>query len=87
MNKKREASAAVALAVVGLVFATVGLNWLTGTLGVGAVAAEAIAKAVEVGSWGMFLVSIAATGGLVGAGLWGVLKLIAWRAGKAAVIA
>lgn len=78
---------AVTLAVVGLAVGTFGALWLTGTLGVSAATAIAIANAVEVGSWGMFLVAIAATGGLVGAGLWGALRLIMWQAGKAAVVA
>lgn len=87
MQNKREMLGGAAIAMLGLVVAVVGVGWLTGTLGVSAVAAQAIAKAVEVGSWAMFLVAIAATGGIVGAGLWGVLKLILWRAGKAAVVA
>ena len=49
--------------------------------------AESIATAVEAGSWAMFLASIAATGGLVGAGLWGALKLMMKKAGKGAVVA
>ncbi len=72
---------------MGLLVAAFSVMWLTGTLGVSAVTANAIANAVEVGSWGMFLAAIAATGGLVGAGLWGALRLMMWRAGKAAVVA
>lgn len=61
--------------------------WLTGTLGVSAVAAQAIVKAVEVGSWAMFLVAIATTGGLVGAAMWGALKLMARKLGTAGLVA
>lgn len=78
---------AVTLAVVGLALGTFSALWLTGTLGVSGITARAIASAVEAGSWAMFLVAIAATGGLVGAGLWGVLKLMMWRSGRAAVVA
>lgn len=77
----------LSLALVGALVGTVGAMWLTGTLGVSAVTANAIVKAVEVGSWAMFLASIAATGGLVGAGLWGALKLMLAKAGRAAVVA
>lgn len=87
MNSKIQSTGAAGLAVLGIVVGAFSALWLTGTLGVSAATATAIARAVEVGSWGMFLVAIAATGGLVGAGLWGVLKLIMWRAGKAAVVA
>jgi hypothetical protein len=87
MARKLLTVGAALLAVTGLLVGAFGAMWLTGTLGVSAVAAQAIAKAVEVGSWGMFLASIAATGGIVGAGLWGTLKLIMWKAGKAAVVA
>lgn len=80
-------TAAAIIAAVGVVVGGVSAMWLTGTLGVSAVTAKAIANAVDAGSWAMFLVAIAATGGIVGAGLWGVLKLIAWKAGKAAVVA
>ena len=78
---------AVALAFVGIATVSVASMWLTGTLGVSAKTANAIAQAVEVGSWAMFVASIAATGGLVGAGLWGALKLMVRKAGKAAVVA
>jgi len=64
-----------------------GINWLIGTLGVSGTTAWAIVRAVEGGSWAMFLVSIAATGGLVGAALWGALKLMAAKAGGKAVAA
>lgn len=76
-----------ALALAGLFAASVSVMWLTGTLGVSAATATSIANAVEAGSWAMFLASIAATGGLVGAGMWGALKLMAKEAGKAAVVA
>lgn len=84
---KFQSIAAASIAAVGLVVGAVGAMWLTGTLGVSTATATAIAKAVEVGSWGMFLAVIATTGGLVGAGLWGTLRLIMWKAGKAAVVA
>lgn len=86
MKHLHSATVAV-IATIGLAVGVASAMWLTGTLGVSAVAARAIARAVDVGSWAMFLVAIAATGGLVGAGLWGVLKLMMWRAGKAAVVA
>lgn len=78
---------AAVLAVVGIMLASASVLWLTGTLGVSAVAANAIANAVEVGSWGMFLAAIATSGGLVGAAMWGALKLMMKKAGKAAVVA
>ncbi|MFT3861444.1 hypothetical protein [Micropruina sp.] len=86
MNRIQTA-VAVIVAATGVVIGAVSAMWLTGTFGIGRQTAKAIANAVDAGSWAMFLVAIAATGGIVGAGLWGVLKLIAWRAGKAAVIA
>lgn len=86
MKKIQSATAAI-IATIGLVVGVTSAMWLTGTLGVSAATARSIAKAVEVGSWAMFLVAIAATGGIVGAGLWGALKLILWKAGKAAVVA
>ena len=85
--KKIQSAGAVIVATIGLVVGVAGAMWLTGTLGVSAATATSIAMAVEGGSWAMFLVAIAATGGLVGVGLWGALKLILWRAGKAAVVA
>lgn len=87
MKSRKEGLFVSAILISGVALGFVGLNWLVGTLGVGAVTANAIVKAVEVGSWAMFLVAIAATGGLVGAGLWGVLKLMLWRAGSRAVVA
>ena len=78
---------AVVLAIAGIATASIASMWLTGTLGVSAATATAIAKAVEVGSWAMFLASIAASGGLVGAAMWGALKLMMKKAGKAAVVA
>ena len=85
--RKAQSAVAVLVALTGMVVGVVGAMWLTGTLGVSSVTARSIARAVEVGSWGMFLVAITATGGIVGAGLWGVLKLMMWKAGKAAVVA
>ncbi len=83
----RERIGVIGLAATGVLLGFSGLSWLVGTLGVSAAVATSIATAVEVGSWAMFLVAIAATGGLVGAALWGALKLLMWRAGKKAVIA
>lgn len=85
--KKIQSTGAVLIATIGLVVGVASAMWLTGTLGVSAATAASIAKAVEVGSWAMFLVAIAATGGLVGVGLWGALKLLLWKAGKVAVVA
>lgn len=76
-----------AIAVLGLAFGISIISWIVGTFGVSTVTAQAIVKAVEVGSWGMFLVSLAATGGLIGAGLWGALKLMVKQVGKKAAIA
>ncbi|MEX3610857.1 hypothetical protein VVR12_07395 [Rothia sp. LK2588] len=78
---------AAVLAVAGIATASIASMWLTGTLGVSTATATSIANAVEVGSWAMFLASIAATGGLVGAAMWGALKLMLKNAGKAAVVA
>lgn len=78
---------AAALAIVGIMLASASVLWLTGTLGVSTAVATAIASAVEVGSWGMFLASIATAGGLVGGAMWGALKLMMKQSGKAAVVA
>lgn len=75
------------LAFFGLAAGLVGMSWIVGTLGVSAVTAQAIVRAVEVGSWGMFLASIAATGGLVGATLWGVIRITIARVGSRAAVA
>lgn len=77
----------VTTTLVTILAASFSAMWLVGTLGVSKVTAESIATAVEAGSWAMFLASIAATGGLVGAGLWGALKLMMKKAGKGAVVA
>lgn len=87
MKSRKESLVVSGILISGVALGFAGLSWLVGTLGVSAVTANAIAKAVEVGSWGMFLVAIAATGGLVGAALWGALKLMMWRAGFKAVVA
>lgn len=78
---------AAVFAISGIMLAPVSVLWLVGTLGVSAATAESIGKAVEAGSWAMFIASIAATGGLVGAAMWGALKLMLKKAGKKAVIA
>lgn len=85
--KKVHTAAAAVIAAVGVLVGGVSAMWLTGTLGVSAATAAAIAHAVDVGSWAMFLVAIAASGGLVGAAMWGALKLIVKKAGKAALVA
>lgn len=77
----------IAATLVTVLAASFSAMWLVGTLGVSKVTAEAIANAVEAGSWAMFLASIASTGGLVGAGMWGALKLMMKKAGKGAVVA
>ena len=87
MNSRRNAYIVPVIATLGLALGFAGMNWLTGTLGVSAVTANAIVKAVEVGSWGMFLVSIATTGGLVGAAAWGAVKFWIKKKGKAVAIA
>lgn len=86
MNKIQSA-AAMAIGAVGLVVGVFSAMWLVGTLGVSNVTAWAIVKAVEVGSWAMFLTAIAATGGLVGVGLWGALKLMLAKVGSKAIVA
>lgn len=75
------------LAMLGLVSGLAGMNWIVGTFGVSTVTASAIVKAVEVGSWGMFIAAIATTGGLVGAGMWGAIKLMIKNVGKKAAVA
>ena len=87
VKSKKESLVVAAIVISGATLGFAGLSWLVGTLGVSKVAANAIARAVEIGSWGMFIVAIAATGGLVGAALWGALKFMMWRLGKAAVVA
>lgn len=77
----------VAATLITILAASFSAMWLVGTLGVSATTAGAIANAVEAGSWAMFLASITATGGLVGVGMWGALKLMMKKAGKDAVVA
>lgn len=74
-------------AFLGLIFGLTVMSWIVGTFGVSTVTAQAIVKAVEVGSWGMFIASIATTGGLIGLGLWGAIKLMIAKAGSKAVVA
>lgn len=87
MSSRQNAWCVFVLATLGLVCGLSGMGWIVGTFGVSGVTAQAIVKAVEVGSWGMFIVAIAATGGLVGAGLWGAVKLMLARVGSRAVVA
>jgi hypothetical protein len=87
VKSRKESLVVSGILIAGLVLGFGGLNWLVGTGLVSAKVADSIATAVEVGSWGMFVAAIAATGGALGVGLWGALKLISWRAGKKAVVA
>lgn len=74
------------IAVLGLVSGLVGMSWIVGTFGVSTVTAKAIVRAVEVGSWGMFIASVATTGGLIGIGLWGAVKLTVKKVGSKAAV-
>ncbi|AWB83353.1 hypothetical protein [Corynebacterium liangguodongii] len=82
------ATAIIALAsFVAIAATSVGAMWIVGTFGVSTATASAIVKAVEVGSWGMFLAAIATTGGIIGAGLWAVIKTKLAQMGTKAVVA
>lgn len=87
MQQRVSTALLIFAAIIALAAASFSAMWLTGTLGVSAKTANSIATAVEVGSWGMFLASIAATGGLVGAAMWGFLRMLVKKSGKAAVVA
>lgn len=87
MNSPQNVRFISVLAALGLACGLSGMSWIVGTFGVSGVTAQAIVKAVEVGSWGMFLVAIAATDGLVGAGLWGAIKLMIAKVGSKAAVA
>ena len=87
MESRQNTQFVLVIAAVGLITGLAGMSWLTGTVGVSAVTAQAIVKAVEVGSWGMFIVAIATTGGLLGAGLWAAVKVVLKELGTKAAIA